>query len=383
MPLNNPLFWQSLSFSTAAVVIIVVSIWWLYGSPVRGRARAEPPSPHLAGWLAVLLGLSAIQFVAGALWDGSMHILTGEIPAGADFLWPPHLMIYSSFLIALGVAVAAAALVALPGWRRGERDPRLWARRNPHLGAVALASLYSLLSLPGDALWHALYGIDLTAWSPPHVMIAAMMAAVTLSAAAMLAQARPAGPGWGRFDLAVPVLLGLMLNVAIIVGTVEWELWAGEMTLLVRQNPIWVYPLVGGALALGTVALARRLSRVPLAATLAALAFFGLRLAVSLGLRLTDNVVPAVPPLFILGALLLDGLPWQRIRRPALRDLAMSAAFTLGYAALAFPLLAGRAHLPPFTPQDMFLAIVTTLAAGLAVVALVRAVTRRLLTAGQ
>ncbi len=364
MPLNNPLFWESLSFTTAAAAIVTASIWWFYLSPMAARpAAAARPSPRLAGALAVLLGLSAVQFVTGAFWDASMHILTGRVPAGADFLWPPHLLIYGSFLVSLIVAVAAVGIVAWPGWRAGERDPRLWIRRSPYLGLVALASLYSLLSIPGDALWHALYGIDLTAWSPPHLIIGFMMCAVTVSAVGVLVQARPALGRWSAFDLAIPVLLGLMLDVAMLVGIVEWEVWGGAYPSLVLTNPVWVYPLMGGAIACAGLALARRLSRVPFAATLAAAAFFALRLAITLGMRLSHNIVPAVPPVFILGAVLLDVLPWQRLRAGLPRDAAMAAAFTLGYLALALPQLAVRDHLPALGASDDVIALATTLIA--------------------
>jgi len=373
MPTNNPLFWQSMAFSTAAAAIVTASVWWFYLSPLPARsAAASRPSRRLAGWLAALLGLSAVEFVAGALWDASKHILTGIVPAGADFLWPPHLLIYGSFLISLIIAIIAVAIVAGPGWRAGERDPRLWIRRNPYLGLVALASLYSLLSIPGDALWHALYGIDLTAWSPPHLIIGFMMCAVSISAVGVLVQTRPPLGRWTGVDLAIPVLLGLMLNVAGIVGFIEWEIWGGAYPILVRTNPIWVYPTVAGAIAAIVLVLARRLSRFPFAATLAALAFYGLRLAVMLGLRLTGNIVPSLPPMFILAAVLLDVLPWRRVPAGLLRDAAMAAAFTVGYAVIALPLLTVRDHLPAFSALDLVIAVLATLAACLVLLPLVR-----------
>ncbi len=381
MPATSPLFWESLAFSTAAAAIVTASVWWFYLSPLRAgpaaarsAAAVSRPSPRLAGWLAALLGLSAVEFVAGALWDASKHIQTGIVPAGADFLWPPHLLIYGAFLISLIIAIIAVAIVAWPGWRAGERDPRRWIRRNPYLGLVALASLYSLLSIPGDALWHALYGIDLTAWSPPHLIIGFMMCAVTISAVGVLAQseARPVQAPWGGYDLAIPVLLGLMLNVAAIVGYIEWEIWGGDYPTLVRTNPIWVYPMVAGALAAVIVVLARRLSRFPFAATLAALAFFGLRLAVMLGLNLTGNIVPSLPPVFMLGAVLLDVLPWQRVSAGLARDAAMAAGFTLGYVVIALPMLLVRDHLPPFSAPDLTIAVIATLAVTAALLPLVR-----------
>src|SRR5512143_3952755 len=133
MPVTNPLFWQGLTFSTGAIVLVVLSIWWLYWSPAKGRVGpASRPSPRLAAWLSGLLGLAAIQLVAGGLWDGSMHIKTGRVPAGADFLWPPHIMIYSAFLLSFLVAIVAVGVVGVSGWRSGERDPRLWVRRAPY-----------------------------------------------------------------------------------------------------------------------------------------------------------------------------------------------------------------------------------------------------------
>ncbi len=56
MPLNNPLFWESLSFTTAAAAIVTVSMWWFYLSPMKSWTTAQArPSQRLAGWLAVLL----------------------------------------------------------------------------------------------------------------------------------------------------------------------------------------------------------------------------------------------------------------------------------------------------------------------------------------
>lgn len=366
MPNNSTLFFESLLFSSIAVGGVVLSIWWLYLSPVRTRLGAPAAlSPRLAFGLAALLGFSAVQLTAGAFWDGSLHILTGVIPAGADFLWPPHLMIYSSFLISLIVALGALALVALPAWRAGERDPRLWVRRSPYLGAVMVASLYSLTSVPADALWHALYGIDLTAWSPPHVMIIVSMGTVLLCAVGVLVQVRPAR--LGGVDFAVPALLSLGLNVIFIVGTIEWELWGGGPSRLVQSNPIWVYPLVGGALAFAVLVLAKQLSRWRWSATLTALGFFALRAALAFALNVTHNVVPYLPPIFVLGALLLDLLPWERVSPPLARRAGMALAFTAGYAALALPVLAVRENLPPFAPGDFVIASLAVLLAALVI----------------
>ena len=79
----------------------------------------------------------------------------------------------------------------------------------------------------------------------------------------------------------------------------------------------------------------------------------------------THNVVPYLTPLFLLGAFMLDVIPWERLAHPLARRAGMSLAFTAGYGALALPVLATREHLPPFTPGDFVIATLTLLIAAL------------------
>src|SRR3989337_961082 len=117
---------SAIVFTSLAVGIVALSAWWLYFSPLKSTDRSRRMSPTLAIAMAAALGASAALMVGGALWDASMHVLTGLVPGGQDFLWPPHLMIYSSFLLAF--AVGAAGLVVLVSSARGAgaRDPRPW-----------------------------------------------------------------------------------------------------------------------------------------------------------------------------------------------------------------------------------------------------------------
>lgn len=353
----NPLFWEGLFFSSANVALIVLTIWWLYWSPIQNEVtQAAPSSPRLAGWLAALLGLASFQLVAGAFWDASMHVRTGQIPAGADFLWPPHIMIYSAFLISLIVTMVALSMIAIPAWQAGERDPRRWVRLNPYLGAVAVASVYSLLSIPGDALWHALYGIDLTAWSPPHLMLGIMTCVVVVCALGLLLQARPRMSRPGNVSWASIGLLGFMLNFAYILAVLEWEM-PGQRSPLVEARPIWMYPLVGGCAAFFTLALAQRVTHRRWAATLTAGVFYLVRLSITWGLGLTGNIQPYFPLWFILGAVLMDLAPQSAALALHWKTLAVSGLFTLGYAVLLFPSLTTRVDLRAFTGLDIAVTI--------------------------
>lgn len=371
MQIQDSLFLQALIFSTLAAGVMLLSAWWFYLSPLKHPpARTAPPSLSMAGLLAALLGIAAILWVVGALWDASMHIRTGEIPGGADFLWPPHLLLYSGFLLAFLVAIIAIGKVAVQGWRAGRRDPRHWIRQNPYLGAVALASLFELMAIPGDAIWHEIFGEDLTAWSPPHVLLGVMSGAVILSAVGVLMQTRHSQKRAPWRNITIVALLGLMLNVVYILAVIEWEL--PVRSPLVDARPLWYYPLVGGSAAFFTLALARYLVQGRWAATATAGAFYLVRLAVTAGLDLTDNVTPAMPLAFLLGAFLMDVLPWSRVPSRTFRWVLSAAAFTLGYSLLALPLLNLRHNLPTFTPLDLQLSVTGTLLASLLLLPLAR-----------
>jgi len=84
---------SAIVFTSLAVGIVALSAWWLYFSPLKSTDRSRRMSPTLAIAMAAALGVSAALMVGGALWDASMHFMTGLVPGGRDFLWPPHLVI--------------------------------------------------------------------------------------------------------------------------------------------------------------------------------------------------------------------------------------------------------------------------------------------------
>ncbi len=373
----DPLIWQALGFTLTAFAVIGLSIWWLYFSRLKDAPEPSLPSPRMGRALAGLLGLSAALMISGALWDASMHLLTGEVPGGEDFLWPPHLMIYSAFLLSLLVAGVSLAIVARRGWRGGQRDPRRWVRAQPYLGVVVLASGFSLLSVPGDALWHELFGVDLTAWSPPHVMLALTSGSVLAAGVALLARGTSRlGPTLAD-RLGMMALLGLMLNVFLVVGTLEWEL-PGELHHLVLARPGWSYPVVSGSLALITLALAKAIIPSRWSATGAAIAFYLFRLGVTAGLGLTGNIAPDLPLPFLLGALAFDLIPWRRIRPAFARLAAASTSYAAGFAALALPDLVSRPLPVTVSGLDLFLSVLLLLVAGLAILPLAERLARGL-----
>lgn len=378
MQIVTPVFLQGLAFSGGAILLVALSAWWLYVSPLPQLPGALTAiSSRLTLWVVALLGLWAIQLVVGAFWDASMHVETGEVPAGADFLWPPHIVIYSAFLMSFTVGAISMGGVALAGLRADGLNLRAWVRRNPYLGAVALASAYSLLSIPGDAVWHELFGVDLTAWSPPHLMLGLMSCAVLVCALGLLAPASAGSERPAVLEFSTIVLCGLTLSVAYMIGVIEWEM-PGVSNPIVLARPIWVYPLVGGAIAFLLLSLARSLTRFRWSATAVALVFFALRFGVTFGLQLSGNIAPYWPLWFILGAVLMDLLPFYRLSIAWHQDAGRTAAFTAGYLLLALPLLAGRPELRAFTVADVVLSVVPLFTVCLLLTPIVRLATRLL-----
>jgi hypothetical protein len=105
----------------------------------------------------------------GLHWDIQWHLRVGR-----DSFWiAPHVMTYAGvglvFLIAFGV-------LARETWRhRSVAPPASMVRmlglvgsRGEHIAAWGVA--LTVLAAPIDDLWHRLFGIDVTLWSPPHLL---------------------------------------------------------------------------------------------------------------------------------------------------------------------------------------------------------------------
>ena len=407
----NSLFLQGLMFSALVIGILAFLAWWLYLSPIRQAAangsaaavqrnRVGAISSRLSYTLALLIGVGSLLISFGGYWDASEHVVTGIVPGGEDFLWPPHLMLYGGFLLAFVVALGGLIALALNSLRLGIKDPRLWVRRNPYVGAVVLIAGYGLLSIPGDAIWHELYGVDLTAWSAPHVFLAVAATSLSISAVGLLLRgstretkgerspepsssakrssaldSRRRDLAWHRISAVASktdwlnlvklfyISMGLLLFVAI--ATIEWEI--DVVAKLVAQRPVWLYPTIIGVSSFVLLIMGRRIVPGPWTATILALFYFGLRSAVTAFAEVVSGAPPRMTLVFILGALLLD-LTCQWMTRFGFRErdwqfrLAAAGAFMVGYTLVAQPTIAFflLQYLPPFTVPDHLLTALFT-----------------------
>src|SRR5216110_2277188 len=139
-----------------------------------GAIRASPAAAaaadaSLAWRRAVLWALLGAKVVAswGVQWDIQWHTLIGR-----DSFWiAPHLMTYAGVAVMVGLSFGVLAWTTLrpsPGAADVVRVLGLTGTRGFHLAAWGIA--LTVLAAPIDDLWHRLFGIDITLWSPPHLL---------------------------------------------------------------------------------------------------------------------------------------------------------------------------------------------------------------------
>lgn len=103
----------------------------------------------------------AVLFTAviAGTWDVWWHSAVGR----DSFFEPPHLLLYSSVIIAV--------LCGIYGWKRYQE--KIWKH-------LAFVLVLIPISAPFDELWHQVFGVeDLTSplvlWSPPHLVLIATL----------------------------------------------------------------------------------------------------------------------------------------------------------------------------------------------------------------
>lgn len=198
---------------------------------------------------AALWTLLAAKLVGGwgLTWDIRWHVTVGR-----DSFWiPPHLMIYAS--VALGVLVAFGILARdTHRARRGPPAPPgaipmlgLVGTRGFHLTAWGLALV--VIAAPIDDLWHRLFGLDVTLWSPPHLL--GLFGSVVSSAGCLLVAVEVHRPGAAR-------LAALLLGGALLYAGVRVTLDPAFLIAYARGGLAFHLFAILGALALPATLLA-------------------------------------------------------------------------------------------------------------------------------
>jgi hypothetical protein len=324
-------------------------------------------------------------------------------------------MIYGS----IGL-VAAFAAIGLLVAVRGRGGLRQRFRAEPQVGLLGLVAAYCVASAPSDQLWHLIYGIDLTAWSLPHLLLASGLTTVLLVAAGMQAAVgrmpglqmpgmrmpgvqmpgmqtpgvRTAGgplpailpPGWrapgllpGRADWIAIALIACAMLVLLLVGTTEWEgvtlRPAGDdaFSSAFWDRPVWLYPVVLVSIAVFTGAFALHVLRRPGVATVTGLLALAGRVAF---LAAFDGWSPEVQMTYTSQALVVPALLaldlWYAARRATAEQAATVAGGNLLAGAVclavALPVMRVAMVYPPVdastAPPMIFMGLLMAFAAG-------------------
>src|SRR5439155_1370219 len=145
----------------------------------------------------------------GVQWDIQWHTVIGR-----DSFWiPPHVMTYAGVVVMVMLSFGVLAGMTLrPSWRVDDvvRVLGLAGTRGFHLAAGGIA--LTVLAAPIDDLWHRLFGIDVTLWSPPHLLGLLGAAINTLGCFVI---AREVYPASSRAGFAALIFTGATLLIGL------------------------------------------------------------------------------------------------------------------------------------------------------------------------
>jgi hypothetical protein len=186
--------------------------------------RARTAESAAVPWSIYAVLFASASVILGVIWDISWHRSIGR-----DTFWTPaHLGIYLGGIVA-GLTSGWVALQTTFAGSEADRDTavRFWGFRAP-LGAwVCIWGAFAMVtSAPFDDWWHSAYGLDVKIISPPHMLLAAGIAAIQTGAMLMALawQNRAIGD---RRQLGRLYLLGagLLLLLVATVATEHTQRW--------------------------------------------------------------------------------------------------------------------------------------------------------------
>ena len=294
---------------------------------------------RIGAWLMLIL---ALQAELGLAWDRNWHDLVGR----NEFFTPPHIMLYSGIA---GSGLIALFVVLLDTYRYYHKKPgvddnstvKILHYFHAPLGYIILGfgALIDLLAAPLDNYWHILYGIDVTLWSPFHLMgtvggVIVGLGIVFVFASEAVIERQSTYPsrrflGLNGLEWGTLVVLSAYMNLTIPAATAFIPVTLGSLQFI-------TYPLPLAFAAAFSLTAAVKFTRKPGSATLTALLVWfetlytmsfvpvGIRIMVTrLGLHYRFPNLPGhtpvfnvtlalLPLLFVVSALIVDGIAFWK-----------------------------------------------------------------------
>jgi hypothetical protein len=192
--------------------LVIVFAALVAGAFLLGRPAARPwpmlqplsriPSgltrvTGIPGWAAVSIGMALYGLLVagqGFYSDVSWHIALGR---DDKLMTAPH----SGILLGLVMILGGAVLGTLVATFDGVDGIRLGALRVPRsLLPLWALGLGAVSGFPLDEIWHREYGVDVTMWSPTHMLMILGATFTGMAAWLILAESgvRPSDGRWGR-----------------------------------------------------------------------------------------------------------------------------------------------------------------------------------------
>lgn len=253
--------------------------------------------------IGVILG--TLFGVLGTYWDIQHHIL-----AGRESFWiPPHLMVYAGVLFVLissGIGLWSAHHM---------RHTRRMRHFSVAILMILLSVFLQVLLAPVDDLWHRLFGIDVTVWSPPHLLLLFAGTCISLGFIYFerlylhLETHERKAVSRGEFFILTLMFAIALIGLSIIVAEFEFTRAIPLTHESQARNPLWYYVLLGGS-ALFLFALAKTLVRARWIATWIAVLYLMLRLLGQYVL-LDVHAWPMLPLAVLPAAVVIDILYWR------------------------------------------------------------------------
>ena len=186
--------------------------------------RARTSESVAAPWSIYSVLFASTSVILGVIWDISWHRSIGR-----DTFWTPaHMAIYLGGIVA-GLTSGWVALQTTFAGTEADRATavRFWGFRAPFGAWVCIWGAFAMVtSAPFDDWWHNAYGLDVKILSPPHMLLAAGIAAIQCGAMLMaLAWQNRAVGDRGHLGRLYLLGAGLLLLLVATVATEHTQRW--------------------------------------------------------------------------------------------------------------------------------------------------------------
>ena len=200
--------WAPINTLLIAYAIVVALLWWR-GEPAAGDklplgalqriGRGLTRTTGIPGWAAIAIGQSLFALLVagvGFYSDVSWHIALGR---DEQLFTAPHAGILLGLLGILSAAVFGTIVATLDGWDRGWKVAGFrvpWSMLP--MGALGIGAVSGF---PMDEVWHQAFGVDVTMWSPTHMLMIMGASFTGLAGWLVLADTgiRPSHSRWAAF----------------------------------------------------------------------------------------------------------------------------------------------------------------------------------------